>query len=95
MLEIAAGTGIDLMGIVVDSVSEVLNIKGEDIDNTPNLGTKLKTECILGMAKMEERVKILLNIDKVLMTQEVMDYCWAAARVDRVQGPVESKRVAK
>ena len=57
--------------IVVDSVSEVLNIKGDDIAETPTFGTRLNTEYILGMAKMGGGVKILLNIDKVLSADEV------------------------
>jgi purine-binding chemotaxis protein CheW len=56
---------------VVDSVSEVLNIKIEDIEDTPTFGTNLNTEYILGMAKMEGGVKILLDIDKVLSNQEI------------------------
>ncbi len=59
------------IGIVVDSVSEVLNIKGEDIQDTPTFGTKLNTDYILGMAKMEGGVKILLDIDKVLSAEEI------------------------
>ncbi len=59
------------IGIVVDAVSEVLNIKGEDIEDTPTFGTKLDTEYILGMAKMEGSVKILLDIDQVLSADEV------------------------
>jgi purine-binding chemotaxis protein CheW len=58
------------IGIVVDSVSEVLNIKGEEIEETPTFGTKLNTDFILGMAKMEGGVKILLDIDKVLTDQD-------------------------
>ena len=58
------------IGIVVDSVSEVLNIKGEEIEETPTFGTKLNTDFILGMAKMEGGVKILLDIDKVLSDQD-------------------------
>ena len=54
------------MGVVVDSVSEVLNIKGADIEETPNLGARLDTDYILGMAKINGGVKILLDIDKVL-----------------------------
>ena len=57
--------------IVVDAVSEVLNIKGEDIEDTPTFGTKLNTDYILGMAKMENGVKILLDIDQVLSAEEV------------------------
>ena len=59
------------IGIVVDSVSEVLNIKGEDIEDTPTFGTKLDTNYILGMAKMEGGVKILLDIDRVLNSKEM------------------------
>ncbi len=59
------------IGIVVDSVSEVLNIKGDDIEDTPTFGTKLNTDYILGMAKMEGGVKILLDIDRVLSEGEI------------------------
>ena len=59
------------MGIVVDSVSEVLNIKNGDIEDTPSFGTKLKTEFILGMAKTGSNVKILLDIDLVLADEDV------------------------
>ncbi len=59
------------IGIVVDSVSEVLTITGENIEDTPTFGTKLNTDYILGMAKMEGGVKILLDIDKVLSAEEV------------------------
>ena len=58
------------MGIVVDSVSEVLNIKGGDIEAPPSFGTNLKTEFIRGMAKMGSSVKILLDIDLVLADEE-------------------------
>ena len=61
------------IGTIVDTVSEVLNIKAEDIEDTPAFGASLTTEYILGMAKMEGGVKILLDIDRVLSTQEVED----------------------
>ena len=61
-----------LIGIVVDAVSEVLNIRGSDIEDTPAFGTKLDTEYILGMAKFEGNVKILLDIDRVLKTEEIV-----------------------
>jgi len=59
------------MGIVVDSVSEVLNIKAADIEETPNFGTQLNTEYILGMAKSAGGIKILLDIDRVLSAEEI------------------------
>lgn len=67
VVEIAAESGDLLIGIVVDTVSEVLNIKGDDVEATPSFGTKLNTEYILGMAKVEGGVKILLDIDQVLI----------------------------
>ena len=71
VVEIEGDTEIILIGIVVDSVSEVLNIKGEDTEGTPTFGTKLNTDYILGMAKMEGGVKILLDIDQVLSSDEL------------------------
>jgi purine-binding chemotaxis protein CheW len=71
VVEIEGRFGTIQIGIVVDSVSEVLNIKGEDIEETPTFGTKLNTDYILGMAKMEGGVKILLDIDQVLSAQEL------------------------
>ena len=71
VVEITGQAGKIQTGSVVDSVSEVLNIKGEDIETTPTFGTNLNTEYILGMAKMEGGVKILLDIDKVLSEGEI------------------------
>ncbi len=71
VVEITGEMRTVLIGIVVDSVSEVLNIKSEDIEETPAFGTAMDTDYILGMAKMDGGVKILLDIDKVLNAQEI------------------------
>ncbi|OPY88811.1 MAG: Chemotaxis protein CheW [Smithella sp. PtaU1.Bin162] len=71
VVEIVSAVRTILMGIVVDSVSEVLNIKGNDIEETPSFGTRLNTEFILGMAKVGGSIKILLDIDKVLSVEEI------------------------
>ncbi len=71
VVEIESASNIVLIGTVVDSVSEVLNIQAEDIEKPPSFGTKLNTEYILGMAKMEGGVKILLDIDRVLNSKEI------------------------
>ncbi|MGO9415587.1 MAG: chemotaxis protein CheW [Syntrophobacteraceae bacterium] len=70
VVEIDAATGRLHMGIVVDSVSEVVNIKSSDIEDTPCFGITLNTEYILGMAKTEGDVKILLDIDRLLTSEE-------------------------
>jgi len=71
VVEIRGDNGMIMIGIVVDSVSEVLNIKKEDIEATPTFGARLNTEYILGMAKMEGGVKILLDIDRVFGSEEI------------------------
>jgi len=71
VVEIGATGRSLLMGILVDSVSEVLNIKGNDIEETPTFGARLNTDYILGMAKMNGGVKILLDIDRVLNAEEI------------------------
>jgi purine-binding chemotaxis protein CheW len=71
VVEVEMRVGQIPMGIVVDSVSEVLNIKGDEIEETPTFGTKLDTDYILGMAKTEGGVKILLGIDQVLAKDEI------------------------
>ena len=78
VVEIAGQTSSVLVGILVDAVSEVLNIKGEDIEETPTFGTKFDTDYILGMAKISGGVKILLDINKVLSGEEVVDFDKAA-----------------
>ena len=72
VVEIEAQGKMIIIGIVVDSVSEVLSIRAEDIADTPTFGTGLKTDFILGMAKMGGGVKILLDIDKVLSSDEII-----------------------
>ena len=71
VVEIAAAGRMILMGILVDSVSEVLNIKAADIEETPSFGARLNTQYILGMAKAGGSIKILLDIDRILSSEEI------------------------
>lgn len=54
------------MGILVDTVSEVLDIAAADIEPAPKFGSSIDTDFILGMAKARGNVKILLDIDRIL-----------------------------
>ncbi len=60
-----------MIGIVVDGVSEVLNLTAQEIEDTPDFGEGAGVRYLLGMAKVKGRVKILLDIDQVLATQEL------------------------
>ena len=57
-------------GIIVDNVEEVLDIDGQDIEESPQLGSDVDTNFILGMGKIGDTVKILLDIDKVLAGED-------------------------
>jgi purine-binding chemotaxis protein CheW len=71
VVEVSRNTGHVLIGSVVDSVSEVLNIREGEIEDTPDFGVHLDTCYILGMAKAGSGIKILLDIDSVLGNDEL------------------------
>ena len=72
VVEVKRGEGSVQMGILVDSVSEVLDIAGEEIEPPPPFGNGHTTDFILGMAKVDDDVKILLDIDRVLAGEELV-----------------------
>jgi purine-binding chemotaxis protein CheW len=56
------GEGVAIQtGVVVDEVSEVLNLSAGDIEDTPDFGARVATPYLLGMAKVNDKVKILLR----------------------------------
>jgi len=55
-----------MMGVVVDAVSEVVNVASAEIDSAPDFGGQNQTDYILGLAKVKGSVKILLDLDRVL-----------------------------
>lgn len=63
------------IGIIVDCVSEVMDIVEEDIEDTPEFGVNVDTNTILGISKAGGRVTILLDINKVLTADELTDAC--------------------
>lgn len=59
------------IGVAVDQVNEVSTIATEDIEPPPSFGTDVDTTFLLGMAKTEGRVRLLLDIERVLTTSEI------------------------
>jgi purine-binding chemotaxis protein CheW len=59
------------VGVIVDRVSEVVDIPDGEIEPPPSFGTGFNTEYILGIGKSQDRVKILLNIDRMLLGSEM------------------------
>ena len=64
--EVALTSSTVMMGVVVDSVSEVVNVAASEIDETPDFGGQNHTDYLLGLAKVKGSVKILLDLDRVL-----------------------------
>jgi purine-binding chemotaxis protein CheW len=71
VVQVQGEGGVVLMGIVVDGVAEVLNLAPGDIEDTPDFGQGVATPYLLGMAKIKGKVKILLEINQVLTSQEL------------------------
>ncbi len=68
-----------IMGFVVDAVSDVLTVNGRDIRATPDLHGQVDTSFLEGLAKADEKLVILLDIDKILTAAETVAVTQAAA----------------
>ncbi len=73
VVQLTQGSGKLVMGIIIDEVKEVLDIKADNIEETPSFGASINTEFILGMGKIGHSVKILLDIDKVMSAKEMSE----------------------
>jgi purine-binding chemotaxis protein CheW len=60
------------MGILADSVSQVIDLSADDIEKTPPFGTRVKTEYLLGMGALGKKFCLILDIDKVLSAEEIL-----------------------
>ena len=71
VLQVAAASGRLIMGIIVDEVSEVMDVRREQIEPPPSFGTALDTSFLLGMGKIGEKVIMLLDVDRILTTGDL------------------------
>jgi purine-binding chemotaxis protein CheW len=71
VVQLQGETNSRLMGVIVDGVVEVLSLSAGDIEDTPDFGPGVTTPYLLGMAKIKDKVKILLDIDEVMSGQEL------------------------
>jgi len=60
-----------IVGVVVDNVSDVLNVAAGDVRASPSLGKKISTKYILGMVTLDQRVVVLLDVDNLLDPDEL------------------------
>ncbi|HHQ15032.1 MAG TPA: purine-binding chemotaxis protein CheW [Chromatiales bacterium] len=59
------------VGLVADAVSEVFRAGAEQVQPTPNLGTGISTDCIRGLATVQDRMVLLLDVDRLLDFNEI------------------------
>ncbi len=72
VVQVVGPTGAAVpVGIVVDRVSEVSAIAEAEIEDAPSFGAGVRTEYLLGLGKAQGRVKLLLDIDRVLAAEEI------------------------
>lgn len=71
IVEVQGAAGTQEIGIVVDAVSEVIEIAASDIEAAPSFGAKVRSEFIHGMGKIKEKFVIILNMNKVLSMDEL------------------------
>jgi purine-binding chemotaxis protein CheW len=60
------------MGVLADSVSQVIELSDGDIEETPPFGTRVKIEYLLGMGPLGKKFCLILDIDKVLSADEIL-----------------------
>jgi purine-binding chemotaxis protein CheW len=71
VVQVSGPRGTLPMGVVVDGVVEVLNIAGADVEDTPGFDPEVEVAYVMGMAKVKGKVKILLDIDRVMTAREL------------------------
>ncbi len=67
------------MGVLADSVSQVIELSADEIEATPPFGTRVKTEYLLGMGALGKKFCLILDIDKVLSADELLAVTESAA----------------
>ncbi len=84
IVEVELDGDLSPMGVIVDSVSEVVDFGDEEIEPTPHFGTRVRVDYLAGMGKFDGRLIPLLDTDRVLSTEELM-LTFDALPADRVE----------
>jgi purine-binding chemotaxis protein CheW len=71
IIEVNVDDGVQDIGLMVDAVSAVLEIPASEIEPAPSFGARIRADFISGMAKVEGKFVILLNVGKVLSVDEM------------------------
>lgn len=74
VIEVASDGGKVMMGLIVDAVSEVMNIAAEEMEPTPEFGHSVDTSYMRGVAKVRGSVKVLLDLERVVASAHGFGY---------------------
>jgi purine-binding chemotaxis protein CheW len=72
IVEVEREGGQTVMGIVADAVSQVMDLDDGDIEPPPSFGTRMRVDFLEGMARMGDRFALVLNVDRLLSTAELL-----------------------
>ena len=72
IVDISGKMGFYNLGLAVDAVHEVVDIAKDDLEDTPRLGLKMKTQYLLGIARMKEEMTMILNLDAIISADEII-----------------------
>jgi purine-binding chemotaxis protein CheW len=73
IVEVTGAKDFVNIGIAVDSVHDVVDISEDKLEKTPDIGLRLKSQYLYGIAQLNERMLMILNMDKILTSEEVVD----------------------
>ena len=72
IVDVNGKSGVYNIGITVDAVHEVMDIDKEQVEQTPRLGLKLKSQYLLGIARLREEMAMILNLDMIISADEII-----------------------
>jgi purine-binding chemotaxis protein CheW len=73
VLGVQSGEEAAVLGIMADSVRQVIDLRPQDIEESPTFGTRVKVDYLLGMARSGKKFCLLLDTEKVLSTDELLE----------------------
>ena len=78
------------MGVIADVVSQVVDLAPQDIEPPPAFGTRVRVDYLLGMGKLGRKFALILDIDRVLSSGELLAASAAAEESPAAEGPALS-----
>jgi purine-binding chemotaxis protein CheW len=92
IVEVEQDTERTVMGVIADAVNQVIDLAPKDIEEPPAFGTRVRLEYLFGMGKLGKKFALILNIDSVLSTAELLTVstlqaATVDAQMDAIEGP--------